>query len=390
MEFNTGSKSTRPDFNYQMCIMSVIGILLMMLGHVKNDFSSVGTFYGWFPYYSFHMPLFFFISGYFYKDKWEGAFPGSLLKFIWKKIKTLLIPYYVINGCFLVFQTILINNGINIGSPFSLKEWLLQPFVRPEPYTLAHPTWFLIALFLSEIYFLIIRKAAGLIIKKPLVREIILAVFFFAVSVASVYLIYSTEVSPTAIVYLRSAFLMVYLELGTLYKKYLEKRDTLSGKYYFPILFLVQLAMIIFTGNSPLYYSYVLMEWLGRTGIVSLIVGMNGIALWLRISRILSMIPKRSRLVVFIGDSTKYIMSFHLMGYFLVNCFFNVLYRVPDARVYIEGFDRERFLSEVYYACNANPRTVVIYMAAGLAFSLLLSWIIRIFRTRINSFRRSR
>ena len=155
-------KSTRPDFNYQMCILSVIGIFFMMLGHLKNDFTSVGTFYGWFPYYSFHMPLFFFISGYFYRDSYEKDLHRSLPSFLWKKIKALIIPYYVINGCFLIFQSFLHSRGIWLGNGFSLKEWLLQPWIRPEPYTLAHPTWFLIALFLSQIYFLLIRKLFGI------------------------------------------------------------------------------------------------------------------------------------------------------------------------------------------------------------------------------------
>lgn len=40
--------------------------------------------------YSFHVPAFLFLSGYLFKTEKERFFP-----FVWKKIKTLLIPYYI-------------------------------------------------------------------------------------------------------------------------------------------------------------------------------------------------------------------------------------------------------------------------------------------------------
>ena len=65
---------THDSFHYQMCILSVIGICFVLLGHLRNDLSASGTFYGWFPYYSFHMPLFLFVSGYFFRQPDDQSF----------------------------------------------------------------------------------------------------------------------------------------------------------------------------------------------------------------------------------------------------------------------------------------------------------------------------
>ena len=360
-------------FNYQMCILSVISILFVMLGHIKNDFSSAGTFYGWFPYYSFHGPVFFFIAGYFFEDSRDKDFSRQLFSFLWKKTKSFLIPYYVINGIFLLLQTAMASHGFNLGSTFSLREWLLQPWVRPEPYTFSHPSWFLIALFISEVYYILIRKLISMIVKNPLAREIVLTILALLIACASVLLIDTFDLSDTLIVYLRSAYLMFYIQLGALYRRYLEKRDTLPGIIYFPIVFAIQAVIIWASYNDPLYFGYARMEHFGKWGIFSIIVIMNGIALWLRISKLLSMIPLRSRLIVFIGKNTKYLMAFHLSAYFLVNLVFSFVYTNSEYLGYLEDFDPVRFRNEIYYACSLNPRVVMVYLVFGVTISLLIA-----------------
>lgn len=50
--------------NMQFCILSALGMFFVVDGHLNNSYLDIG---GLVPYYSFHMPLFAFISGYFYK-----------------------------------------------------------------------------------------------------------------------------------------------------------------------------------------------------------------------------------------------------------------------------------------------------------------------------------
>ena len=54
--------------NLQFCILSAVGMILVVMGHVEEGMLTVG---GLFPYYSFHIALFLFISGYFYREEEE-------------------------------------------------------------------------------------------------------------------------------------------------------------------------------------------------------------------------------------------------------------------------------------------------------------------------------
>ena len=55
-------------------------IILMIMAHI-----GFGSFFDHYVH-AFHMPIFFLVSGYFYKDK-------PLKQFFWTKTKTLLLPY---------------------------------------------------------------------------------------------------------------------------------------------------------------------------------------------------------------------------------------------------------------------------------------------------------
>ena len=56
------AKSYKQAYNLAFGVLSCIGILCVVMGHMGCDLLSLN---GWLPYAAFHMPLFFFISGYF-------------------------------------------------------------------------------------------------------------------------------------------------------------------------------------------------------------------------------------------------------------------------------------------------------------------------------------
>lgn len=69
-----------------MDIARGLAVLLVVIGHMRTLVPSY-VFY-WIN--SFHMPFFFFISGYFYK----GINSGTEFKnYGYKKLKTILVPY---------------------------------------------------------------------------------------------------------------------------------------------------------------------------------------------------------------------------------------------------------------------------------------------------------
>lgn len=124
-------------------LMKGIGIILVLIGHIQR-INGLGDWI-----YSFHMPLFFFVSGMFFHDN------GLFFK---KKIKSLLVPY-------LSFALLLF-----------LYWWLIEAKFRPpkesvdaltqfgniffpmnitsqEPYYFDVVLWFLPCLFMVELIF---------------------------------------------------------------------------------------------------------------------------------------------------------------------------------------------------------------------------------------------
>ncbi|WMC91822.1 acyltransferase family protein [Kineothrix sp. MB12-C1] len=71
-------------------ILLAIGIILVVAGHA--DFH-VFDFGGLFPYYSFHVAIFLFVSGYFYNEDDEA----HIGKYIKRKALHLLVPYFLWN-----------------------------------------------------------------------------------------------------------------------------------------------------------------------------------------------------------------------------------------------------------------------------------------------------
>lgn len=79
--------------NTQIDILRGLTIILMVLGHCGFP----GTHF----IYLFHMAVFFFVSGYFYKDACSETV-GSMWKYIKHKLKTLWLPYALWNTIFVL------------------------------------------------------------------------------------------------------------------------------------------------------------------------------------------------------------------------------------------------------------------------------------------------
>lgn len=126
-----------------------IGILLVVLGH--SNISSITHKF----IYSFHMPLFFMISGYLYD---EEKYKDNTLNFVKKKFNSYIVPYFYLCfiNLFLVSIELIKNNNLKkifkhlIGIIYSrgTTEWLPN----------CSPLWFLTCIFCTEIIFYLINK----------------------------------------------------------------------------------------------------------------------------------------------------------------------------------------------------------------------------------------
>lgn len=119
------------------------GILLVILGHIYDVSNPIKIWL-----YSFHIPLFFIISG--ALIKYTNINGRNMKNIIISKFKSLIIPYI----CFelLAIFVWMIQNELT----FSAFKWNITDSIFM--YCKAGTTWFLFALFVSEILFISILK----------------------------------------------------------------------------------------------------------------------------------------------------------------------------------------------------------------------------------------
>lgn len=125
-------------------ILKGIGIIFMVMGHIGFGFVFDKYIHG------FHMPMFFIISGFLYKEK--NNIKTSTI--IIKKAKKLLTPY-IIFGVLQYFIWVILNSNSNQKlEVFKNLIWTNTNKMMP----IAGALWFLTCLFFVEVIFLCIRR----------------------------------------------------------------------------------------------------------------------------------------------------------------------------------------------------------------------------------------
>lgn len=140
----------------QYDILKGIGILLVVICHAGLDGFSKEFIY------TFHMPLFFFVSGCFFKD-------NDFANLIVKNIKQLLIPYLLFAFCMIVARTLRSIDFQSVLPSISGSLLALSPIDESDP-CLYESIWFLLCLFTVRIiYWFINRICKGVLLIKVVV-----------------------------------------------------------------------------------------------------------------------------------------------------------------------------------------------------------------------------
>lgn len=171
--------------------MKGIAILCVILGHIPNAPESKLI-------YSFHMPLFFIVAGYFFKpdNKYKARFI--------KDTKRLLLPYYAVIFA-LTFYTVIVHTVIN--SDYGQIESFLSLYVYSGT-----PAWFLVGLFWCRTFSNIIYTNIHTLYAELLLLIIAICAYLFHER-THIYL-------PFAI--LQGLFGMMFYSVGHMIKKYVK------------------------------------------------------------------------------------------------------------------------------------------------------------------------
>ncbi len=122
-----------------------VGLLLVIIGHLRLPYAAAWV-------YTFHMPLFFFLSGCVYRQ------PDSFKAFLKKKIPRLFIPYWFLGlVIWLFYATMSLFSDYGVKMYGSNLDMLGNLILQKGFWTI----WFLACLFLCQIIFYFVLKVGG-------------------------------------------------------------------------------------------------------------------------------------------------------------------------------------------------------------------------------------
>ena len=139
----------------QVSFLFVFATLLVVIGHadITLDYKDLWI-HKW--VYSFHMPLFFLVSGFLFaythpENKMKGM---RFFPFIWKKVKRLLLPFLFINSVIFVIKSRFVSADL-MQHPltFSFSSWVESLLFHPIGFMC-----FLPALLMIFVFFSLLRK----------------------------------------------------------------------------------------------------------------------------------------------------------------------------------------------------------------------------------------
>ncbi len=347
--------------NRQMRILSAIGIILVAAGHLGYDLFDIG---GLFPYYSFHVFIFLFVSGYFYRTQAQERIGRYLLG----KCRTLLLPYFIWNLFYGILTEVLHRAGFAIGEPLSLKTMFLSPFLDGHQFMYHFPAWFVPVLFMLETLNVLMRKVLSLL---RMDSEWLIFGACLLAGMLTVYLAAQGHVWGLYKLPGRLLFMMPGFQMGRLYRARLESRDTVADGPYLLIVMGVQLLIVIFCAG--LNFSAVWVSSFANGPVIPYLTVVTGIAFWLRIARIMSGIPYISEKMVLIGRNTFSIMMHHVAGFMLVKSVFYLFHLFTP---FCSEFDTEIFFCEIgfVYLAGGAQASRWLYLFVGIALPMWIAW----------------
>lgn len=357
MQTNT-LDSGKKNLNTAMLILQCIGILAVVFGHAGVPVDNVTTTA--FTYYSWHMPFFIFISGYFFNRT------RPTLQYIWHTVKTHLIPAWLVNLVCCVFSFVIKTYQIaDYGVDITLDNLFIKPFTTGYSSGLTVSLWFVFALVVVQIVSCLMdRIARGKADLIYLALTLALALF------CAHKVFYDNDGTRDEFLnfLLRQGYLLFYFWLGACYRRYGEQylQKFLNFKTSL-VLFLVQGLFVVLTGwkvdtnvRDMTFITITVPDgfWVGVVAPIIATLFFLGLAY--------SMAPhlQDSKLLATVGRNTRYVVYYHQLLLVLFAYLFAVLDKLS---IYtLEGFSLKhmKHFTSVYYSGGNKAMTTIIAVIA--------------------------
>lgn len=257
-----------------------IGIILVILGHAIFPKRIVVWIY------TFHMPLFFYLSGVTFNLEKYNKFS----KLIKSKVKSLLVPYILLSILYLlfyIFQNYVFKYDVSI-----LKAALGIIFqIRHSDYTIG--LWFFPCLFVTEILFYILLKICG----KSKIKLFIEILISFVIGY--IYCRYVDVKLPWAV---DASFIAVFfMGLGYIMKDMLNKID-----YRYMAFIIINVLFGNLNYKTMWYRCDMYYNWYGN-GLFYILSAVSGIIFIISVSKLIN----KAAVLQAIGKNSLYYYGVH-------------------------------------------------------------------------------
>lgn len=332
-------------------ILKALAIMLVVSGHL--EFSLLGMF----TPYSFQLALFFFISGYLFKDKYLT----NIAEFMDKRIKSLLVPYFWYN-LFYLCVTLLIAKltGKLWGMPITFKNFFITPFLNGHQFDLSCPLWFVTQLFMTMTVFLFLMRT----LKKCKDNKIFHLVFFTIIGCLAIPLSKLTAVTPFTLIVIRTMMSLFFVYLGYFYAHYIKDSYNIFTPKWAGAMISLQAILWLFNRDfDPVHgigLSYVLV-WarFDQQLIVPIFTSITGIWASLFVVKLLYPYLKDIKFLQDMGNVTYHIMANHLL----------VMYIITAILLKINGIPMSERLNHNIYWIYDPVQTTYLYFVLTMVIT---------------------
>lgn len=285
-----------------------IGILFVIGGHCGYT-----PVLGIQPY-SFHMPLFYFIAGFFLH------FSEPPMVFLGKKVKLLLLPYFIYNVFFGVvtylLQYIKIPWGhLSFFDVLNFHNLFIEPFFSGHQYQISCPLWFVPSLFLVMLFFSITRNIISFFYETKLRRTLLvfLLVILYYINIYG----YNYDENMYMAVLSRTLVGYSFCILGNIFYKYYRNINTLTVFIGGVFLYGYLSMKVGVYGYSTLFNQY----GNGDGKIISFFLTLAGVLMVTMFSRMLvhKNIFFNKEGFIWLGKNSFHIMAIHLSAFLILN-----------------------------------------------------------------------
>ena len=265
-----------------------IGILLVVMGHSYYSHPSIV-----YIIFLFHMPLFFFISGYLYNVN------KSYRELIHNNIKTLLVPFLLFNLIGLLNNCLLGGTRLFLGLDTEWKHRLLIPLcntlIGKADGMFIGPTWFLLSLFwCKNIVYTFVKGGYW---SRIIIIITVLVLLLFR-NYSNVYYPYALDTACAGV---------IWFALGFVLRQYNLLHFDLRRQYLL-IIFIGSIILEFLLYRLGARVNYIATNMGGVLGICSTIVGL---IMTISVSKLLDHFP--NKYIVNVSRASILIMCMHMI-----------------------------------------------------------------------------